>query len=140
MGLGISSNSVITNLPQTFTALIEGNNILQMDFYGNRQIVGVTKKAYEELEKISSEYYNKLVELGAIVPEKSPADVQAEMLAGMTAMLDEIKSLKQEVEVLKNDQSTVNSTDATHEPAGQSQIGRSMGYGAEHSGQGAVKK
>lgn len=140
MGLGISSNSVITSLPQTFTCITDGNNIFQIDLYGNKQVIGVAKKSYDELEKISNEYYQKLVELGVIVPEKSPEDIQKEMLDGMTTMLAEIKSLKQEVEVLKNDQSTGNSANAAYEPRGYKQAGTGVDDGAECGHEGAEQK
>lgn len=49
--LGIASNTVLTAYPQTITCVLNGTNIIQVDFYGNKQKIGVTQAAYEELEK-----------------------------------------------------------------------------------------
>lgn len=51
MNLGITSSSVLTTYSQTMTCIVDGTNIIQVDFYGNRQKVGVTQSAYDELEK-----------------------------------------------------------------------------------------
>ena len=62
-------------------------NIIQVDFYGNRQRIGVTQSAYDELEKISNEYYNKLVELKVITPPKTSEEIQQEQTQLMADML-----------------------------------------------------
>lgn len=57
----------------TFFCVYDGDDIVQTDSVGNRKVIGKKLEAYEELEKTTTEYYNKLVELGVIVP---PADMQ----------------------------------------------------------------
>ena len=49
------------------------------------------------------QYYDKLVELGGIKKEKTPAEVAAEQAQLMAEMLATMKALKSEVEVLKNE-------------------------------------
>lgn len=104
MNLGITSSSVLTTYPQTMTCIVDGTNIIQVDFYGNRQKVGVTQSAYDELEKISNEYYNKLVELKVITQPKTPEQQMQEQTELMADMLKEMQNMKREIEVLKNDQ------------------------------------
>ncbi len=136
MNLGITSSSVLTTYPQTMTCIVDGTNIIQVDFYGNRQRIGVTQSAYDELEKISNEYYNKLVELKVITPPKTSEEIQQEQTQLMADMLKEMQNMKREIEVLKNDQSTSCSTNAETKPAGHEPPCRSMGDGDECSEQG----
>ena len=88
-----------TNMIMCF---VDGENIVQQDYIGNRQIVGKTAAAYAELEQTAEEYYNKLVELGVIVPPKTPEDTMAEMQKNMdqltniiaAALAAEVKEMK----------------------------------------------
>lgn len=118
MNLGITSSSVLTTYPQTMTCIVDGTNIIQVDFYGNKQKLGVTQAAYEELEKISTEYYNKLVELKVITPPKTPEEIQQEQTQIMADMLKEMQRMQHEIEVLKNDQSTSGSPNVEVKPTG----------------------
>ena len=136
MNLGITSSSVLTTYPQTMTCIVDGTNIIQVDFYGNRQRIGVTQSAYDELEKISNEYYNKLVEFKVITPPKTSEEIQQEQTQLMADMLKEMQNMKREIEVLKNDQSTSCSTNAETKPAGHEPPCGSMGDGDECSEQG----
>lgn len=70
---------------------------------GSKNRVGVTDAVYNELKSISDEYYKKLVELGAITPPKTPEQIQQETMELMSGMLTEIKAMKQEMEVMKNE-------------------------------------
>ena len=133
MNLGITSSSVLTTYPQTMTCIVDGTNIIQVDFYGNRQKVGVTQSAYDELEKISNEYYNKLVELKVITQPKTPEQQMQEQTELMADMLKEMQNMKREIEVLKNDQSTSCSTNAETKPARHEPPCGSMGDGDECS-------
>ena len=80
---------------------IDGENIVQQDYIGNRQIIGKTAAAYSELEQTTQEYYNKLVELGVIVPPKSPEETMEEMRRTMDQMTDIIAALAAEVREMK---------------------------------------
>lgn len=95
-----------TNMMMCF---IEGENIVQQDYLGNRQIVGKTTAAYSELEQTTQEYYNKLVELGVIVPPKSPEDAMAEMQRTMDQMTNIIAALAAEVKEMKGNGCKCNS-------------------------------
>jgi hypothetical protein len=77
---------------------VDGENIVQQDYIGNRQIVGKTAAAYAELEQTAEEYYNKLVELGVIVPPKTPEDTMAEMQKNMDQLTNIIAALAAEGE------------------------------------------
>ena len=81
--------------------VVDGTDIYQTDYAGNRQLVGKTTSAYIELEQTTAEYYNKLVEMGVIVPPKSQEELMAEMQKSMLAMSDIIASLSGEIKELK---------------------------------------
>lgn len=93
--------------PQQFLAQLEGTNIYQVNGFafggGNRAQVGVTLQAYNELKQMCQQYYDKLVEVGVIQKEKTPAEIQAEQTQMMANMLAVVKDLKAEVEALKNE-------------------------------------
>ena len=113
------NNNFYNNIPTQ--CVIENGNIMQVDFYGNKSKIGVTNDVYAELEKISGEYYNKLVEMGAIVPPKTPEQMQEENLQLMSEMMNQIKTMKAELEVLKNDKSAKPSADDAIKPARHSE-------------------
>lgn len=131
--LGIASNTVLTAYPQTITCVLNGTDIIQVDLYGNKKKIGVTQSTYEELEKISNEYYNKLVELKVITPPKTAEEIQQEQTQLMAEMLKEMQRMQHEIEVLKNDQSTGSSTDVAVKSAGYKPADGSVGNGGEHS-------
>ena len=81
--------------------MADGADIYQTDYTGNRQLIGKTLSAYNELEQTTMEYYNKLVELGVIVPPKSQEELMAEMQKSMLEMSGIIASLSGEIKELK---------------------------------------
>lgn len=88
--------------------LIEGNDIYQTDYFGNKKAIGKIIAAYTELEQTTTEYYNKLVELGVITVPQEPEEIMAQMQQSMLEMSSIIKSLSQEVKELKNNGSERN--------------------------------
>ena len=80
----------------------DGTDIYQTDYTGNRQLIGKTLSAYNELEQTTMEYYNKLVELGVIVPPKSQEELMAEMQKSMLEMSGIIAGLSNELKELRN--------------------------------------
>ena len=84
------------------TCYIDGDSIVQTDVFGNRKVIGKTAEAFAELEATTSEYYNKLVELGVIVPEKTPEEMMREMQKAMCDMAGVIAALRSEMEGIKN--------------------------------------
>ena len=99
-------------------------------YTGQKQRVGVTDSVYNELKGISEEYYNKLVELGAIVPPKTPEQIQAETMQMMSSMLAEMKSMKREMEELKNERRN-SSTPIRNESTEYTETNSGMGTGSE---------
>lgn len=82
--------------------VVDGDDIYQTDYMGNRQLIGKTLASYNELEQTTTEYYNKLVELGEIIPPKSPEELMAEMQKSMLEMSGIIAGLSNELKELKN--------------------------------------
>lgn len=90
--------------------VVNGDDILQIDYMnGQQKPIGKTSAAYSELEQTTTEYYNKLVELGVIVPPKDPQEAMAEMQKTMQDMASLIQSLSNEVKELKKHGSESNS-------------------------------
>ena len=85
--------------------VVDGTDIYQTDYAGNRQLIGKTLSAYSELEQTTTEYYNKLVELGVIVPPKSQEELMAEMQKSMLEMSGIIAGLSNEVKELRSRES-----------------------------------
>lgn len=126
--------------------VIEGDKICDKDLYGNKTVIGVTNKAYEDLNKITEEYYNKLVELGVIVPEKTPEQIQQEQNQLMQELLRQIKDnnqqnlalsakieeMNKEIEELKNVKSASNSTDDEIKSTAGKQIATSVGTSKQY--------
>lgn len=79
----------------------DGTDIYQTDYAGNRQLIGKTMSAYTELEQTTAQYYDKLVELGVIIPPKSQEELMAEMQKAMLEMSGIISSLSGEIRELK---------------------------------------
>ena len=79
----------------------DGTDIYQTDYAGNRQLIGKTMSAYTELEQTTAQYYDKLVELGVIIPPKSQEELMAEMQKSMLEMSGIISSLSGEIRELK---------------------------------------
>lgn len=107
--------------PQQFLAQLEGTNIYQVNGFafggGNRAQVGVTLQAYNELKQMCQQYYDKLVEVGIIQKEKTPAELQAEQTQMMANVLAVVKDLKAEVEALKNERR--NNSEVVESAAGE---------------------
>lgn len=83
------------------TCIIDGADIYQTDYMGNRQLIGKTASAYNELEQTTTQYYDKLVELGVIIPPKSQEELMGEMQKTMADMTGVIAALSAEVKELK---------------------------------------
>ena len=82
--------------------VVDGTDIYQTDYAGNRQLIGKTVAAYTELEQTTAQYYDKLVELGVIVPPKSQEELMAEMQKSMLEMSGIIAGLSNEVKELRS--------------------------------------
>ena len=85
--------------------VVDGTDIYQTDYAGNRQMIGKILPAYNELEQTTTEYYNKLVDLGIIIPPKSQEELMAEMQKSMLEMSGIIAGLSNEVKELRSRES-----------------------------------
>ena len=82
--------------------VIDNGDIFQVDYFGNRQqLIGKTAAAYAELEGTTQQYYDKLVELGVIMPPKTQEQLMSEMQSAMSDMAEIIKGLSAQVKELK---------------------------------------
>lgn len=97
------------------TCSIDGNNIFQTDYMGNRiGVLGVSANAYNELKKICDQYYNKLVELGVLQKEKTPQEIAEEQREFMSEMMAQMKSLKEELNNIKDKNNVQSSKSASN--------------------------
>lgn len=83
------------------SCIADGGDIYQVDYMGNRRLIGKTLSTYQELESTTKEYYDKLVELGVITPQKTTEEMMADMQNTMLDMSKIIATLKDEVKELK---------------------------------------
>lgn len=84
-----------------FGGSIDGDNIVSTDFYGNKQIVGVTMKKYQDTLDLLNTYYNKLIELGVIEKEKTPEDIAKEQQQMMQAMFTQMQMMQEKLDNLQ---------------------------------------
>lgn len=84
-----------------FSAYVENGFIYSYSVYGERQQVGVTNDAYTALQKTAQEaldkaekYYQRLVELGDIVPPKTSEETIAELMSVVSELRNEIREMK----------------------------------------------
>lgn len=113
--------------------VINGDDIIQIDYMsGQQKPIGKTSAAYSELEQTTTEYYNKLVELGVIVPPKDPQEALAEMQQTMQSMAALIQSLSNEVKELKNNGSESDSSSCKQDvPKRKSERSGAAGAGGD---------
>lgn len=89
------------SMSNMLSCIVDGADIYQVDYMGNRKLVGKTQSAYSELETTTKQYYDKLVELGVIVPQKTPEQMMSEMQTAMLDMSKIIATLSEEVKELR---------------------------------------
>lgn len=90
-----------------FGGSIEGDNIISTDFYGNKQVVGVTTKKHQETLDLLNTYYNKLVDLGVIEKEKSPEELVSEQNKMMQEMFAQMKAMQEKLDSLQNEKDII---------------------------------
>nr|DAH57701.1 MAG TPA: hypothetical protein [Caudoviricetes sp.] len=103
------ANNTAAAYPIPSQYIIDNDDILSVDFYNNKQKIGVTLNKYQELEDICNTYYDKLVELGAIKKPKTAEELAAEQTEIISQLVDQNKMILQqmqsmqiEMEALKN--------------------------------------
>ena len=97
-----------------FNAFIDGDSIYSSDFYGNRQLQGVTLKKHQETLDLLNTYYNKLVDLGAIEKEKSAEEIAMEQNQLMQQLLNQLQDLKNEVKEIKGSKLDEHTADSSN--------------------------
>lgn len=125
------ANNTTAAYPIPSQYIIDNDDILSVDFYNNKQKIGVTLKKYQELEDICNTYYDKLVELGAIKKPKTPEELAAEQTKIISQLVDQNKMILQqmqsmqiEMEALKNVKSGNSSEAARAESRKHEKINR----------------
>lgn len=125
------ANNTTTAYPIPSQYIIDNDDILSVDFYNNKQKIGVTLKKYQELEDICNTYYDKLVELGAIKKPKTAEELAAEQTKIISQLVDQNKMILQqmqsmqiEMEALKNVKSGNSSEAARTESRKHEKINR----------------
>lgn len=97
---------------------VNGDDIVQTDCFGTQKAIGKTIQAYTELENTTKEYYDKLIELGVIVPPKTQEEMISQMQKSMQDMCELVSSLKKEIEEVKNRGCTCHSANAEQDVSG----------------------
>lgn len=125
------ANNTAAAYPIPSQYIIDNDDILSVDFYNNKQKIGVTLKKYQELEDICNTYYDKLVELGAIKKPKTAEELAAEQTEIISQLVDQNKMILQqmqemqaEMEAIKNVKSGNSSETARVEPRKHEKINR----------------
>lgn len=125
------ANNTAAAYPIPSQYIIDNDDILSVDFYNNKQKIGVTLKKFQELEDICNTYYDKLVELGAIKKPKTAEELAAEQTEIISQLVDQNKMILQqmqsmqiEMEALKNVKSGNSSETARVEPRKHEKINR----------------
>lgn len=125
------ANNTAAAYPIPSQYIIDNDDILSVDFYNNKQKIGVTLKKYQELEDICNTYYDKLVELGAIKKPKTAEELAAEQTKIISQLVDQNKMILQqmqsmqiEMEALKNVKSGNSSEAARTESRKHEKINR----------------
>lgn len=95
-----------------------GDDIVQTDCFGTQKTIGKTIQAYTELESTTKEYYDKLVELGVIIPQKTQEEMISQMQKSMQDMCELVSSLKKEIEEVKNRGCTCHIANAEQDVSG----------------------
>lgn len=85
----------------SFFCMIDGDDIVQIDSMGNRKAIGKRLESYTDLEQTTTEYYNKLVELGVIVPPKTQEEQNKELQETLSNMAAMMQSMQNEIKELK---------------------------------------
>jgi hypothetical protein len=91
-----------------FGGTIDGDNILTTDYYGNKQVIGVTSKKYKETMELLTTYYNKLVEVGVIEKEKTAEDIAKEQQLMMQTLMNQMKAMQDKLDSLQENKGETN--------------------------------
>ena len=88
--------SITAGRTQRIMCIIEDDKIYSVDYTG-KQFIGYTLNAYDELQNITTEYYNKLVEEGIIEIPKTAEELLKETLDETKQELADSRKINQEM-------------------------------------------
>lgn len=97
------SFSAVSYTGNQIWCVVEGDTIFQTDLTGAKAAIGKTNPAYAELESTTQQYYDKLVELGAINPPKSPEQLVQEQQQALLTLAQAVQSMQAELKEMKNE-------------------------------------
>lgn len=100
-----------------FGGSIDGENIYSSDFYGNKNLIGVTIKKHQETLDLLNTYYNKLIEVGVIEKEKTPEEIAKEQQQMMQSMMEQMQIMQATIQSLqtKNQDKTIKGDKNEHQ-------------------------
>lgn len=87
--------------------MVEDGIIYQVDTY-NKIAIGYTNEAYGELSETTQQYYDKLVEVGVIVPPKTQEEINKEVMNELIESRKANQELLELLKKLKTKEGTVN--------------------------------
>lgn len=94
-GMAFAGNPI----PQLLSVRIDGEKIIQIGM--QEQLIGYTKKAYEEAVSLSEDYEKLLIEHGIIEKERTPEDLMKDLSSKMDRILSSMTSLDGRVSKLE---------------------------------------
>lgn len=94
-----------------FGGSIDGDNIYTSDFYGNKNLIGVTIKKHQETLDLLNTYYNKLIEVGVIEKEKTPEEIAKEQQQMMQSMMEQMQAMQETIQSLQTQKNQSNKGD-----------------------------
>lgn len=116
---GFTYNANFSSYNNRIICTIKDDIIYEMSTTGQMQEVGHTNKRFNELLDLANEYKDICIKNGLIEEEKTPEQVQMEL---MQSMMFAIQDLTKQVEVLKNGhKETSEPSDAGSKPNGGKQ-------------------
>lgn len=87
--------------------MVEDGIIYQVDTY-NKIAIGYTNESYAELSETTQQYYDKLVEVGVIVPPKTQEEINKEVMNELIESRKANQELLELLKELKTKEGTVN--------------------------------
>lgn len=105
------------DMQNRFVCVVQGDNISQLDNVGKAIQIGYTSAYVEEIVKVAQEYKQICIDNGLIEVEKTPEQIQADLMAtiakqneAMQGMMEVVIDMQKKVEVLENGRNSDDST------------------------------
>lgn len=85
-----------------FSASIEGDDIYQINWNAQKNLIGVSTKKYNELKEVANKYYDILIDKGIIEKPKTQEEIVQEQQKLMNDMFSQMKLMQEEINNLRN--------------------------------------